>query len=182
MKRYPGTFFVLLTSVAIQVIISFLPWIDGAFDFFPGGGVPGWLGLLAHMFAHSGWPHLINNFSFGLPFCMYLESKVGKTKFLELYVLCGFGSAFLNTLLMGGAMVGSSGALFGVFAASCLIFGDTWQEHVLGLVLFTTQFTQQLAMAPLGGLFHVAFYGHIGGALMALLLTHRFYRCQPKTS
>jgi membrane associated rhomboid family serine protease len=181
MKKYPATFFLLLTSIVVQFILSRHPSLMAYFAFNPSLGVLSILGLITHMVSHGSWGHLIGNFTFGLPFLLFLEHRLGKEKTLEFYFFSGVAAALLELLLAGGGMmIGSSGALFGVFAGACLAFGETTEEHLLAVGVFLALFIQQLAYAPLGALFGIAFYAHVGGALGGLLLSHRLYSSAPK--
>jgi rhomboid family protein len=180
MKRFSGTFQILGLCLLMQIACEHWPGLRDIWAFDPSRGWLGWLGAITYQFTHAGWGHFLGNFTFALPFLLYLETKLGKARLLEFYMLCGVAAALLNWLLVGGGAIGASGSLFGVFTAACLTFGDSPLEHALGIALFLTLFIQQLAMAPFSDITGVAYYGHIGGGLAAILLIQRFYRDQPK--
>jgi membrane associated rhomboid family serine protease len=169
------TLSLLLVGILIQCLASLHPSVVDRLALSPALSLLCLVRLFTHMLAHAGWGHLIGNFSFGLPFMLYLESRLGSKKFLVHYVACGIGSACLFALMTGGAqgMIGSSGAIMGASIGACLEFGDTKKMHVLGLVMALCLFIPQLAMAPLQDLLGVAIYGHVGGALTAMLLASR---------
>ncbi len=177
MKRYPATFFVLLMSVFVQLLCLTNPGLMETLAFRPADGILGWLGILTYQFDHTGWGHLIGNFSFGLPFMLFLEHRLGRVKMMEYYVACGITSAMLQLMLEGPQpLVGSSGSVMGCMVGACMAFGDSTAEHILALSLLLCVLIPQLYMAPLGGLTGVAYYCHIGGALSGLLLSHRIHR------
>lgn len=180
MKRYPATFFILLTSLFLQVMFTAHPSLVYYFVFNPSTWMGRTFGLITHMVSHGNWAHLIGNFTFGLAPMIYLEHKLGRKRFLEFYLICGFASCGLQYILGGpGALIGSSGAIFGVMAGACMFFGETMEESILALAFFLVLFIKQLALAPMGFLFGIAFYGHIGGGLAGLLLSTRFYQPEP---
>lgn len=180
MKRFPATFFVLLVSIAVQALLTAFPQLEPTFSFIPSGGVLGWLGLIPHQLAHGSWEHLLGNFVYGLPFMLYLEHKLGRAKFLEFYLICGTMAALFQTVLGGfsGAMIGSSGAIMGVQAGACMLFGDSREEHILGGLYAALVLIPQLAAAPMAFLSGIAVYAHVGGFITGLFLsTKARYKC-----
>jgi len=176
LRRYPATFFILITSLALQVFCTFFPSVTDVLALTPGSFfVP--LQLISHQLSHASWPHLIGNFTFGLPFLLFLEHKLGRAKVLEYYILCGLGSAALQCLLgsPSSTLIGSSGALFGVMVGACLAFGTTKVEHYLAMALIAARVIPQLAAAPESMHTDIAVYMHIGGALTGIALSHTLY-------
>lgn len=122
------------------------------------------------MLSHGYWGHLWGNLAVGLPVMLYLEPKLGTKRFLKAYFLCGLGSMVLFTAMTGGAMVGSSGALFGLTAIACRVYGDNREQRLLAhLVLLLWLIPQFMALAAMDGIAHA---GHIGGAITGLLLIY----------
>lgn len=164
----------LLIAIAIQLLIEGHPYRMGLMTFTAGHGLRSMVELITHMLSHGSWPHLLGNFRFGLPFMIYLESKLGSKRFLLHYALCGLGSCLLMCLMDPGVgMIGSSGATMGAAVGACLSFGTTKKHHLLGLGMVLALFLPQLAAAPTENFTGVAVYGHIGGALTAMLLSSR---------
>jgi membrane associated rhomboid family serine protease len=174
--RFKANLALLAFCVALQALCTVYPALTPYLAFQPGH-LTGWLGLLPHMVAHANWPHLLGNFGFGLPFMLYLESKLGSKRYVIFYVLCGLGAAALMMAMegVGMGMIGSSGAIMGVAIGACLAFGESRHLHVLGCLMAMLLLIPQLAMAPIGMIIGVAIYGHIGGALMAMLLSSRTF-------
>lgn len=177
MKKFPATTFLLGVSILLQVLFSVCPPLMDFLSFHPSQGPLGWAGIITYQVSHGSWSHLIGNFKFGLPFMLYLEYRLGRKQFLEFYFICGIASALLNLIIMGPdtGMIGSSGAIFGVAVGACLAFGESLQEHLLAVAVFSVLFIPQLALAPMQPILGVAFYGHIGGGLAGLLLCSRLY-------
>ncbi len=127
---------------------------------------------LTYMFVHTSFGHLFTNmlvvFFFGPP----LESRWGGRFFLRYYIACGLGGALFSVLLYSlvgpTAMIGASGAIFGLLLAFALNWPDAkiylyflfpvpakWFVAVLGVfALFAT------AGGGGGG---VAHWAHLGG-------------------
>ena len=77
--------------------------------------------LLTHMFVHANFNHLLLNMLVLLFFGMELERRVGKTKFLEIYILSGIVAALGQMMVSDGYLVGASGALYGVMGCLAMI-------------------------------------------------------------
>jgi membrane associated rhomboid family serine protease len=80
--------------------------------------------LLTHMFVHFDFIHLFFNMLLLFFFGMELERRVGKTKFLEIYILSGIVAALAEMMVSSGYMtslVGASGALYGVMGCLAMI-------------------------------------------------------------
>lgn len=140
--------------------------------------------VLVHMFSHAGWGHLLGNFSIGLPFLMYAEGRVGGKKLLELYVISGLVAVALQYCmpLPSEGCIGSSGAIFGVLGASCLLYGEGKEavSKALGMALLALWLVPQfmaLQMSFLGS--NIANAAHIGGALAGMLWVHLTRACSP---
>lgn len=169
------TLSLLVISIVIQIAISLYPPLLDVLALNPTLQPLLPLQLLTHMLSHANWDHLIGNFCFGLPFMAFLERRMGSKRFLAHYMLCGAGSlgVFLLMSSPGAGIVGSSGAIMGAAIGACLAFGDNKAEHVAGVAMALCLLLPQLAMAPLQDIIGVAVWGHVGGALTAMLLAAR---------
>jgi len=177
MKKYPATTFLLATSLFLQVLFTLFPSTMDFFAFNPSAGPFGWIGLITYQVSHGSWSHLIGNFTFGLPFLVFLEGKLGRKKLLEFYFLCGLAAALFNLHLYGPtSCIGSSGSIFGIMVGACLAFGESVQEHLVALAFLLALLLPQLALAPFQAFVGVAFYAHIGGAIGGILLASRLYK------
>lgn len=78
--------------------------------------------LLAHMFLHGGWLHLLGNMLYLWIFGDNVEEAMGSGPFLAFYVLCGVAGAIGQGILAPAPMVGASGAIAGVLGAYIVMF------------------------------------------------------------
>lgn len=77
--------------------------------------------LVAHMFLHDGWVHLLVNMLVLYTFGRGLEPVLGSVRFLALYLVTGILSAIGQGLLTDSAqtqLVGASGAISGIIGAA----------------------------------------------------------------
>jgi membrane associated rhomboid family serine protease len=183
MKKYPATFQILGLCVALQLVFTVYPELTGCLGFNPGN-LWTWPGILTYQVTHAGWAHLTNNFAFGLPFMFYLEHKLGSKKFTEFYFGCGVISALFHAALGGpGILIGASGSLFGVMTGACLAFGRSKATHTLAMFYCTFMLLEQLLNTQNPFLFGIAFWGHVGGAVGAFVLSSWFYNTRaPRAS
>jgi membrane associated rhomboid family serine protease len=136
--------------------------------------------LFTAMFVHYGIFHLLMNMYVLWFLGRQLEAVLGRTRFLALYVLAGFGGnvlAYLVSDLMGDASptAGASTAVFGLFAAFFVVLRrlgrDTSQVVTLLVVNLVITFV-------LPG---ISWAGHIGGLITgALFAVALAYAPQPK--
>ena len=77
--------------------------------------------LLAHMFLHGGWLHLLGNMLYLWIFGDNVEDTLGSLPFLGFYIACGVVAAIGQGLIAAGPLVGASGAIAGVLGAYLLI-------------------------------------------------------------
>ncbi len=68
--------------------------------------------LFSHAMGHSGWAHLVGNFSFILLIGPILEEKYGSKTLLTLILATAFATGLLNAILFNNALLGASGIVF----------------------------------------------------------------------
>ena len=151
-----------------------------------------YLTLLTSMFMHGGLLHIGGNMLFLFIFGDNVEYNFGALKYLLFYLLCGFG-ADVAQIIMGGTdsvvpNLGASGAIAGVLAAYVVLFPTARIRGVIPLGIFSfignvpailmigiwilTQIVSVSGLGEQGG--DVAYWAHIGGFLLGLLLTFVF--------
>jgi membrane associated rhomboid family serine protease len=151
--------------------------------------------VLTSMFMHGGWAHLGGNMLFLHIFGDNLEDLMGHRRYLGFYLLCGAAAALLQVGIdvhSQVAMVGASGAIFGVMAGYLLLFPRapivTFNLSILiffiGLFpvfpawviaaeyLFITLGEVLMGADSASG--GVAVFAHIGGFISGLLFTRAF--------
>jgi membrane associated rhomboid family serine protease len=157
--------------------------------------------FLTSMFLHAGWLHIIGNMWFLWLFGPNVEDRLGHLPYLGFYLLCGLGAGAVQTAFSLGSTIpslGASGAIAGVLGAYIVFFPSSkiltlvtlffwWFFARLPAVLFIglwflVQFlsgVSSLGSAAQGG---VAWWAHVGGFLLGILLVSGMRRKQPYDS
>ena len=125
---------------------------------------------ITYMFVHGGLLHLFFNMMMLYFAGPRVEERLGSSRFIVLYLLSGLGGAALSFITPNVAIVGASGATFGVFLAYArfwprdrfLIWGIAPVEARV-LVLIGTVF----ALWGVGS--GIAHWAHLGGYAAAYL-------------
>jgi len=149
------------------------------------------LPLLTSMFLHSGLAHIAGNMLFLWIFGDNVEDFFGHLPYLLFYLVCGIGAGLLHIIFNLNSNVpalGASGAISGVMGAYMLLYP---RERILTLVFiflvpipavfilgywFLLQFLagiHTLGASASGG---VAWWAHVGGFLLGMLVTALFRR------
>jgi membrane associated rhomboid family serine protease len=134
--------------------------------------------IVTHMFMHGNEQHLLFNM-LGLFFLgPMVEFSLGPKRFFILYIVSGLVASVAQLLITQGAIVGASGAVYGVLAAFATMF-----PNVRLMLLFPPipVKAKWLALGLIGiGLFSgvtgsqagIGHFAHIGGAIAGFLLIH----------
>jgi membrane associated rhomboid family serine protease len=138
--------------------------------------------LFTYMFLHADFFHILFNmlglYFFGPP----VEMRLGGRRFLGLYFISGLFGALLSFITPNAAVLGASGAVFGVFFAFAK-YWPTAQIMIWGIfpvearVLVVVMTLVSLFMGFQGG-GSVAHFAHLGGYVGGWL----FLRIAEKTS
>lgn len=144
------------------------------------------LPLLTSMFLHSGLAHLGGNMLFLWIFGDNVEDYLGHLPYLFFYLVCGIGAGLLHVLFNWSSTVpalGASGAISGVMGAYLLLYPG---ERILTLVFiflvpipaviilgywFLLQFLAGISALGAGASGGVAWWAHVGGFVLGMLLT-----------
>ena len=145
------------------------PSINGYLKFEP-------VQIITHMFMHGNEQHLLFNM-LGLFFLgPMVEYTLGPKRFLSLYLISGFVASIAQLLVTQGAIVGASGAVYGVLAAFATMFPNVQLMLLFPPIPVKAKY---LALALIGiGLFSgvtgtqagIGHFAHIGGAVAGFLL------------
>ena len=111
---------------------------------------PTFIGLLAHMFLHGGWLHLIFNLLFFILVGPALEDLWGRALYPALYLLFGILSGVGFMLVSGPIgipLIGASGAIAGLMGAFLVSFTHT-RIKMLGVLFFLIHFKVFTFSAP----------------------------------
>jgi len=145
--------------------------------------------LLASLFLHAGWIHLLGNLAFLLVFGDDVEGRLPRARFLALYLLSGLAASLTQiaaTPRSALPLVGASGAIAGVLGAFLVLFPRARLTGVLPvgcLVLplrsraflfipgwFALQLTGALLAPPGSAAGGVAWYAHLAGFVAGPIL------------
>ena len=149
--------------------------------------IPGWLTIFTSMFMHGGFMHLIGNMLFLWIYGNNIEDAMGHIKFLLFYIICGISAAILQALVTPNSnipMIGASGAVSGILSAYFLLYPKARVSTLIFVLFFITViripagililiwFATQLINTNLTDPNSpgVAWFAHIGGFLMGILL------------
>ncbi len=159
------------------------------------------LTALTSMFMHGGWEHLLGNMLFLWIFGNNIEDRLGRVRYLLIYLVGGFAATAAQTIVTLGngsdqeatiPNVGASGAVSAILGAYLLLFP---RAKVLTLIFFILRevpailflgiwFAFQLldggvalASPQEGG--GVAFFAHIGGFVFGFLLVKLVQQRRP---
>lgn len=153
--------------------------------------IPSYATILTSMFLHGSWMHLIGNMLYLWVFGNNIEDVMGHGRFIVFYVGCGILAALSHALTDPTStipMVGASGAISGVLGAYLLLFpharvlllapvvGTTYVPAglVLGFWFVMQVLSGGANLGSQGG--GVAFFAHIGGFVVGMLLIGFFKR------
>lgn len=149
------------------------------------------LPLFTSMFLHNGPAHLLGNMLFLWIFGDNVEDFFGHFGYLIFYLFCGIASGLTHiafNLHSPIPAVGASGAISGVLGAYILLYPT---NRILTLVLiflvpipafiilgywFILQFVAGISSFGAAATGGVAWWAHIGGFLVGLLITLAFKR------
>ena len=139
---------------------------------------PSAVGLVSHMFLHSGLLHLIGNLWFLILAGPYIEDRFGRGMFAAFYLAAGLtGAAFFSAASPGfeGPLIGASGAVSGVLGAFLVCCRKVRIKFFYWIILpgrFTAPawvmlplwFGNELLSAfAMGDASPVAYWTHVGG-------------------
>ena len=167
---------------------------------YPGTPSPFWLTLFSSMFMHAGWAHILGNMLYLGVIGMHVENALGRLRYLAFYFVCGLAAngleiAFAQTSNLPG--LGASGAIAGVLGAFLVLFPSSTVRGVLPITIllipvrlpawvmiglwFLYQLFSGLASLTPGSAASasgVAYWAHVGGFLMGVLLVWVFQQPQ----
>jgi membrane associated rhomboid family serine protease len=156
----------LLLRLTVEIRIEQYLW------FLPANALRQPWGLLTYMFVHGDFFHLLMNMLGLFFFGPVLEDRWGSRQFIKFYLLCGLGGALLSLLFWNQAIIGASGAVFGVMVAFAMYWPDS-PIYIWGIFpikakwLVTGLVALNLVSALDGSPSGTAHLAHLGGAFAA---------------
>jgi len=158
--------------------------------------IPVYLTMITSMFMHGGFGHLFGNMLFLWIFGDNIENRLGHTRYLVFYLLCGILASLSHVFasqIMGMDLdvpsLGASGAISGVMGAYLILFPKrkvmVWFLRFIipvpAMVSLGIWILLQIVsgMGMIGGKSDgVAYAAHIGGFLAGMLLIKFFDKGQ----
>jgi len=150
--------------------------------------ISGVIPLFSAMFLHGGWFHLLGNMLYLWIFGDNVEDRLGRGKYLFLYLATGIGGSVAQVVfnpLAAEPIIGASGAIAGVLGAYFISFPRARILTLIPIIFFITFieipafvflviwfFTQSLnGLANIGVPGNmVAWWAHIGGFVTGIFL------------
>ncbi len=151
------------------------------------------LTLIASMFLHGSFLHLFGNMLYLWIFGNNIEDFLGPLRFIIFYILSGLGASFAHILFNPNSripVIGASGAIAGVLGAYLILYPRARVLTFIFLFFFIRivpipaavilgfWFLAQILNVGIGG--GVAWFAHIGGFLIGILLIKIFTGRQKK--
>lgn len=149
------------------------------------------LTLISSAFLHAGWVHLAGNMLYLLVFGPLVEWRLGRARFLALYLAAGAAGALLHVAVFPTSdvpLVGASAAIAGVLGAHLVLEPRARVTTVIPVIVFfelaslpawfviALWFALQLASAlasistaAVAGATTVAWFAHLGGFAIGAL-------------
>lgn len=164
----PVVQWLLLLNIGAHILLGANPGMRFELAFIPALVVARPWTLVTYMFVHGGFLHLLMNMLGLYFFGPRVEARLGSRGFLGLYLTSGLCGALLCLLTPLAAVVGASGAVFGVMLA----FAAFWPHEpimlwaivpvparVLVIVMAVLSLYSGLSGAGAG----IAHFAHLGG-------------------
>ncbi len=146
--------------------------------------------FITSQFLHGGWMHIIGNMWIFWIFGDNIEDRLGHFKFLLFYLLCGVAAGLTHVYTNSSSpvpTVGASGAIAGVMGAYILLFPRAKVKTIipifffiqivdlpaflfLGIWFLIQFFSGAVALAAGGAYGGVAWWAHIGGFTIGIVL------------
>lgn len=144
--------------------------------------------LISHMFLHANFFHILYNMLLFLQFGSLAELKLGRIKFLLLYLLSGIFAVLFYALFASGSeitVVGASGAICGTLAGYALLYPGRpiyfWRRiRIPSIAGVFFVFMLEIVYAFTGVNPYVANTAHLGGGIAGVSLTAVFFPKETK--
>lgn len=162
-----------LTFIGISVLLFLAGYVLPIYQmmaFSPAiGAIQPWR-MITSAFLHAGWLHLLVNMYALWIVGPFLEQMLGRWRFVALYLLSAFGGSVAVVWLApwGQAVVGASGAVFGIFAAIAIVLRRTGRDARQILIVIGINVVFSLVIA------RVSWQAHLGGLVVGAALGFLF--------
>lgn len=189
-KVFPVTFFMMLISIILFILVSIYSRYEGDFAYIHFGAVIGdigqillWQGELwriaVNPYHHGGFLHIFFNLYALYYFGSLAERYMGKLPYLLFVLICGtFQVAFCDITTEPGA-IGISGIIFGLFGILWVIKNqDPLIKRFMTTDLIKIMVIQLFIFIALTYLkvINIANIGHFFGLIYGIMFAFTFYR------
>ena len=182
----PIVTYAIIAITAFVYLLTLIPGIgetlQDALRFYPPLLYPPIFGvfepwrLLTVSLVHGSFLHLALNMLALWMIGRSLEPLLGRWRFLTLYLLSALGGSVAVVLLsFGTAVVGASGAIFGLFGA-LLVIGRHIGANIAGIAILLGV---NLVIGFVPG-FNVSWQAHVGGLVVGLLVSFIYTRTRSR--
>lgn len=128
--------------------------------------------ILTYMFLHGGFGHIFFNMLGLYFFGSRVEDRLGEKRFITLYFLSGITGALFGFIFPASAVIGASGAIYGVMLAYAwfwprdriMIYGIIPVEARILVIIYTV-----ISLMSVRGGGGTAHFAHLGGLVGAFL-------------
>lgn len=169
----PWVIRLILANVLVFALQMLRPELTSVFAFVPGLFFSQPWTILTYMFLHGGFSHILFNMLALFFFGPRLEAEIGSRNFLWLYFVSGLMGAALSFLTPYVAIIGASGAVYGVMFGFAY-FWPTDRIYIYAIlpVQARTLVIVMTALSLYGGFSGgdgIAHFAHLGGFLGGFL-------------
>jgi membrane associated rhomboid family serine protease len=176
----------IIANVAFYFLAEASPGLMNAMALIPEYVLARPWTLVTYMFMHGGFPHILFNMLGLYFFGPRLEEELGGGRFLLLYFISGLMGAVLSFLTPHVAIIGASGAVYGIF----LGFAYYWPReriYIWGVIPIEARWLVivMTALSVFGGFgvgeSNTAHFAHLGGFVGAFLFLKLAGKRQSRT-
>jgi membrane associated rhomboid family serine protease len=169
----PWVMRLLIANVAVYLLTMAGPRLVEFLMFVPALTVSRPWTIITYMFVHGGTWHIFFNMLGLIFFGPRVEDELGERDFLLLYFLSGISGAVLSCITPFTAIVGASGALYGVMMAYAYLWPRA-EIYIWGLLPVQARWLVvfMTAMSLYGGFSgtdQIAHFAHLGGFIGGFL-------------
>jgi len=140
-RSFNATVYLIAANVVVFLLSRYVRGAFATLALVPDTVVNGssWWQLVTYMFVHGDFYHILFNMLALFIFGIQLEHRMGSLEFLLYYFVCGIGVGLLTLLINYNtgfervAVVGASGAIYGLLLAFATFFPDS-RIFVLGFI------------------------------------------------
>jgi membrane associated rhomboid family serine protease len=165
--------YTLLCALVMAVTYYLLPNLSREWFTVPGRGqflplsLRKCVTLLSHVMGHSGWAHLVSNFSIILLVGPMLEENYGSLALLVMIAITAFVTGILNVFFFPSALMGASGVVFMMILLASFTNFSHGEIPLTFILVLTLYIGDQLVKSF--GTGNISHFAHIAGGFCGSL-------------